>query len=202
MHIFAKGIWGAALAAALAPAALADDPGPANIAVQGNAPAVCSLGGWTKDSGAGAFTGGTNAVVTYSDSEMVDGAAMATLGPAQAVVLRASLVCNTGLTWTIAADKGALRNDAGVTPPAGFANQWLYNLVAGPKTPGGAWVGYLHVVYDSDGTPIGGISATLTPSLSQTIGYFSLTFTPIAQSARMLAGNYSERITLTVEPSL
>lgn len=203
MQTISKGILGIALAAATsAAAAQADDPLAANITVHGSAPLVCSLGGWTKDSGAGSFSGGTSAVVTYSNSDLVDGEANSVLGPAQAVALRAQLLCNTSLTWTLEAAKGALRLDSSATVPGGFSNQWLYHLEAGPKTSGGAWVGFIRVEYDSEGEPISGISSNLSPSLSTTVAYFALTFTPLAQSARMMAGNYSESITLTVSPSL
>lgn len=201
MHGISKGIWGVALAAATASAALADGPTPANVTVQGNAPAVCSLGGWSKDSGPGTFSGGTSAVVTYGNSDLVDANAMSTLGAAQAVTLRANLLCNTSITWGISTSKGALRLDAGVTPPSGFSNQWLYNLTSGPKTSGGSYVSSYESL-DSDGTPFSGETHTLSQVNSQRIAYFALIFTPYSQTARMLAGSYSESITLTISPSL
>jgi hypothetical protein len=154
MHGISKGVWGIALAAVTATAAMAEET-PATITVKGSAPQVCSLGGWSKDSGPGSFSGGTNATVTYSNDEMVDGSANSILGAGSAVVLRAPLLCNTAITWGISTGKGALRLDSSAVPPAGFANQWLYNLNSGPKTSGGGDVGSREL-FDSDGTPFGG----------------------------------------------
>jgi hypothetical protein len=201
MNGVSKGFWGIGLAAVTACGALADGPTPANITVQGSAPLVCSLGGWSKVSGAGSFSGGTSAVVTYGNSDLVDGEAMSTLGAGQAVVLRAPLLCNTSITWSITNLKGALRLDSSVVPPSGFSNQWLYNLNSGPRTAGGSTVGSMED-YDSDGTPFEGESHTLSAANSVKIAYFALTFTPYSQTARMLAGSYSEAVTLTVSPSL
>ena len=192
----------AARAAVTAGAALADPAPGDTINVKGNAPAVCSLGAWSWDSGPGVFTGGTSAVVSYSNDQLVDASAMSIAGAGLTESMHAPLVCNTGLTWSISTGKGALRLDSSVTPPGGFSNQWLYHLEAGPQKSSGAWVGSMHASYDSDGTPGGGIDVTLGASLSESIDHFSLTFTPSSQSARMLAGTYSETVTLSISPSL
>jgi hypothetical protein len=201
MNGVSKGILGFGLAAATACGALADDLSPVNITVQGSAPQVCSLDGWSKISGPGSFSGGTGAVVTYGNADLVDSGAFSVLGPGSAIVLRAPLLCNTSITWSVTNLKGALRLDSSVIPPAGFSNQWLYNLTSGPRTTGGSAVGSLES-YDSDGTPFDGESHTLSAANSVRIAYFGMIFTPYPQSARMLAGSYSESVTLTVSPSL
>jgi len=201
MYAIAKGLWVVAFAGAMAMPAMADGPTPANIAVKGSAPEVCSLGGWTYVSGPGSFSGGTNATVTYSNDQMVDGLANSILGPGSAMTLHAPLLCNTAINWSITTSKGALRLESGTTPPSGFASQWLYELRSGPYTSGGTAVASIEVD-DADGTPLSGESHGLTSVKATQIAYFGLTFSPFAQSARMLAGSYSESVTLTVSPSL
>ena len=201
MHGFSKGLWGIALAAATATAALASGTNPDSINVKGSAPEVCSLGGWTYVSGPGSFSGGTNAVVTYTNDQLVDSLANSVLGPGAAMTLQAPLLCNTAISWSITTSKGALRLDSGTTPPTGFANQWLYELKSGPYKSSGVAVASLEVD-DADGTPFSGESHGLTSDKATQIAYFGLSFTPFAQSTRMLAGSYSESVTLTVSPSL
>ncbi len=195
-----KAKWITALAAVTACGASADALNT-NVTVKGNAPAVCSLGGWAKDSGVGAFSPGTNAVITYSNSDLVDASANSVLGAGSAVVLRAPLLCNTAITWGLTTTKGALRLESSLVPPAGFSNQWLYNLTSGPRTSSGAAVGSLESL-GSDGTPFSGESHSLSAPNSGRIAYFSMAFTPFAQATRMIAGTYSESVTLTVSPSL
>jgi hypothetical protein len=175
----------------------------ASVAVTGSAPMVCSLGGWQKDSGPGTFNGAGShsAINTYGNSDMVDGAAMSVLGAGQTLVFHAPLLCNTSITWSVTTDKGAFRNDTAGTAPAGFANQWLYSLLSGPYKAGGTSAASLETM-DSDGSPLTGETHTVDPPRALTISYFGITFTPSAQTARMLAGSYSEKITLTVAPSL
>jgi hypothetical protein len=202
MYRISKGVLGAAFFAAVTPAAMADPPvSPAvDITVKGNAPAVCSLGAWTKLSGPGAFAGGTNAIVTFSNSDMVDGDAMSALGPEDAVTLRAPLLCNTQLTYGLGAMKGRFSLDSNMTPPAGFSRQWDYSLAFGTADAGGGYVSNAHHEWDGSmsGGPYGG--ETIRPSTDNSLkaAYFLLTFTPHSQTARMVAGNYSEILTLTI----
>lgn len=178
-------------------AARADD----TIGVHGGAPQVCSLGSWLKSSGAGSFSGGLTAVNTFSNADMVDGSAMSVLGSGQTLNFRAPLLCNTAITWTLTTTKGAFRQDAALTPPAGFANQWLYDLSSAPYNSGGTAVSSVSTI-TADGTPFDGETHSLTPTKSMQIAYFGVTFVPAPQTARMLAGAYSEDIVLTVTPSL
>lgn len=173
--------------------AYADDPGGA-IHVKGNVPAVCSLGGWEKQSGPADFQGGYNAVATY------DAATLATLGPGSALTFVAPLACNTAITWSFATTKGAFALDGGVSPPAGFADHWLYDLTAAPYTESGSVVGFQPSL-TSSGTPISE-SFGLGQRDAETIHHMGLVFTPISQSLRMLAGHYSETISLTVSPTI
>jgi hypothetical protein len=197
-----KGVLGAAFIVAVAPSALADPPAApgVDITVKGNAPAVCSLGAWTKLSGPGAFSGGTNAVVTFSNSDMVNGDAMSVLGPEDAVTMRAPFLCNTQLTYGLETMKGKFSLDSEMTPPAGFSRQWDYSLAFGTADAGGGYVSNAHHEWDSSmsGGPYGGESIRPSTYNSLKAAYFLLTFTPHSQAARMVAGNYSETLTLTI----
>lgn len=203
MAWISRTVMGAALAAVTAGAAFAASPLSTNIDVRGNAPQVCSLGGWTKTSGPGGFSAGTSAIVSYDSADLVDASANSIAGAGSTVVLRAQLLCNTGLTWTVGNSKGALRLESPTLPPAGFSNQWLYHLASGPRNAGGTQVGSMEE-FDSDGSPypLGTETHTIQPPRSETIAYFSISFTLTSQTARMLAGAYSETVTLSVSPSL
>lgn len=198
MQVTSKVIGGVALLGIAFSGAAAD---PTSISVKGNAPAICSLGGWSKDWGPGSFSGGYNAVVTYNSSDLVDANAASVLGAGGAVNLRAPLLCNTSITWSVSAAKGAFRLDSATPSPAGLANQWLYRLDSGPYKSGGSPAGSIETWF-SDGMPFSGESHTLDDFRSQQIAFFRLVFTPVAQSAHMLAGSYSESVMLTVSPSL
>jgi len=173
--------------------AYANDPG-SDIRVKGNVPAVCSLGGWEKQGGPADFQGGYNAVATYDD------ATLAALGPGSALTFFARLNCNTAITWSFATTKGAFALDNGPMPPAGFADRWLYDLTAAPYTESGSVVGFRPSL-TSDGTPVSE-SFGLGQTDAETIHHMGIVFTPIAQPLRMLAGHYSETISLTVSPTI
>ena len=179
--------------------AYATDPDGA-IHVKGNVPAVCSLGGWEKQSGPGTFVPGFDAVATYENGDLVAANGVSALGPGSALTFNASLNCNAAITWSFATTKGALRLDSGTTPPSGFADQWLYGLTAAPYTAGGSVVG-LRPDLTSNGTPVSE-SFGLGQHDAETIHHMGIVFTPIAQPLRMLAGHYSETITLTVSPTM
>jgi hypothetical protein len=179
--------------------ALADTPPSAGVTATGSVAPGCSLGVWSKDSGGGQFTAGKDAVVTYADGDLVDASGNSIVSPSTAVKVRVPMVCNTAVSWTVTSDVGALRLTSGATPPTGFSNQWLYTLMTAPYTSGGVVVGSLDTT-QSDGSPIfEGNSLSATRSL--TVSYFGMTFSPNSQSEKMLAGNYAEKITLTVSPS-
>lgn len=202
MRSTAKGVGGAAVLAATCMGAMAADAPTAVITATGHALAVCTVGQWTKASGAGTFSGGSNGVLTYSESDLVDANSMSVLNASKAVEVRIPVLCNTAMTWSLEGAKGALRNDTTPTAPTGFSSQWLYHLDAAPKTAGGANVGYLNFAYDSEGFPITGVTSLLNTGLSLTVSYFSLKFTPTAAVQRMTAGSYSEVFTFTVTPGL
>jgi len=180
-------------------AAYADDPN-GEIHVKGNVPAVCSLGGWQKQSGPGAFVPGFDAVATYNSSDLVGADGFSALGPGSALTFHAPLSCNTAITWSFSTAKGALRLDATTAAAPGFARQWFYDLSAAPYTQGGSVVGFQPTL-TSNGTPITE-SFGLGSGDAKTISYMGIVFSPIAQPLRMLAGNYSETITLTVSPTM
>ena len=190
----------AAALAASAGAALADPPPAAGVMADGNVPAGCAFGAWQKDSGPGTFAGGKDAVVTYANSDLVDGSAMSVVSAATAVTVHAPLVCNTGITWSISVEKGALRQDLISTPPAGFSNQWLYSLGSSMRNAGGGAVGSTYG-YESDGTPFNTETHFQDVPTALQIASLRMTFSPSPQTGRMLAGNYSEKITVTVQPS-
>ena len=189
----------AALAAVTAGAALADPAPGDTINVKGNAPAVCSLGQWIKDSGPGGFTGGTSPVISYGNGDLVDGSAHSIVGAGSTVQIHALLLCNTALSWQLTTAKGALRLDSGASA-TGFSNQWLYGLAFGPYDSGGARVGSFEDMASSDGTPFTGDLHGMSLSNSLKIARYGMTFTPLPQTASMLAGSYSETLTLTMSP--
>jgi hypothetical protein len=171
------------------------------INVKGNVPAVCTLGVWEKQSGPGTFTSGYNAVATYSDSDLVGPDGFSALGPGSALTFHAPLYCNTGLTWTLNTEKGALRLDsASAPPPSGFADRWLYHLTAGPYKADGNPVQFIDAL-PSNGTPADEGFILHEPQAVM-ISYMGIVFSPDAQFARMLAGHYSETVTLTVSPAI
>jgi hypothetical protein len=185
----------------MAGSAIADPPA-ASLTASGYAPQVCTVGSWSKVSGSGTLTGDTQAVVTYNESDLVDANSMAVLNSSKAFTLHIPVLCNTAMSWGIEGAKGAFRNDTVPAPLPGFANEWLYHLDIGPKKVGGGLVGYFPVQFDSDGTPFSGITFNLNQTLAQTVAYFSLDFTPLSATQRMLAGHYSEVLTLTISPGL
>jgi hypothetical protein len=180
-------------------AAYAADPDGA-IHVKGNVPAVCSLGGWEKQSGPGTFAAGYDAVATYDNSDLVGANGVSALGAGSALTFHAPLNCNTAITWSFATAKGALRLDGGSAPPFGFADHWLYELTAAPYTESGSVVGFQPDLM-SNGTPVSE-SFGLGQHDAETIHHMGIVFTPIAQPLRMLAGHYSETVTLTVSPTM
>jgi hypothetical protein len=171
----------------------ADDPG-GEIHVKGNVPAVCSLGGWQLQSGPADFQGGYNAVATY------DAATLAALGPGSALTFVAPLNCNTAITWSFTTAKGAFALDNGGPPPSGFADRWSYDLTAAPYTEGGSVVGFRPSL-TSSGAPVSE-SFGLGQRDAETIDHMGIVFTPISQPLHMLAGHYSETISLTVSPTI
>jgi hypothetical protein len=185
--LIAIGLW------LVAHGAYADDPG-GEIRVKGNVPAVCSLGGWEKQGGPADFQGGYDAVATY------DAATLASLGPGAALTFVAPLNCNTAITWSFATTKGAFALDGGPSPPTGFSDRWLYDLTAAPYTEGGSVVGFRPSL-TSDGTPVSE-SFGLGQRDAGTIHHMGIVFTPVFQPLRMLAGHYSETISLTVSPTI
>src|SRR3569833_2836588 len=168
---------GLMLAGTFCPAAQAE-----SVTVTGNAPQVCSLGGWTKISGPGTFSGSGSQAATnaYSNNDMVDGQAMSTLGAGQALVFHAPLLCNTAITWSVVTDKGAFRHDTIASAPGGFANQWLYSVLSGPYQSSGTSAASLES-FDADGTPFSGEIHTVAPPRARTIAYFGLPITPLSQ---------------------
>lgn len=202
MHGISKGIWAVAFLAVIAPGATAADPPSATLTAHGSAPLVCTIGPWVKISGPASLSGGHNAILTYGDSDLVNGESQSIVNGNSAVEIRAALLCNTGLTWGFSSLNGAFRLTPDVAPPAGFSHQWLYQLNFGPYDSGGGSVGGFSLSYTSQGTPFNSVDLAYTPNLSLEIAYFGLTFTPLANPNRMLAGNYSETFTLTMEPIL
>lgn len=204
MHGLVKGVGGAVLLAASGIVALAADPPSAPSAVitaTGYASAVCTIGPWTKLSGAGSFSSGTSAVVTYSDSDLVDAESRSIAGPAATVSVTANVLCNTALTWHLTTANGALRLTSGAAVPPGFSNQWLYSLIFGPYSSGGARVGSFEDMPASNGAPFDGDVHGMSLVNSLNVARFGLTFAPLAQSSRMLAGPYSEVLTVTFTPT-
>jgi hypothetical protein len=179
---------------------LADSPSTA-ITASGYAPQVCTVSAWSKISGSGTLTGGVQSVLTYDESDLVDASSMSVLDASKAFTLRIPVLCNTSVTWGILGAKGALRHNSDPVTPSGFAKQWLYRLTTSAKTASGGTIGAT-VTYDSSGTPLSGMTSTFDQSLSQTLAYFTLTFTPLAVSQRMLAGSYSEVLTITIQPGM
>lgn len=196
MHALSRKIW--VLALLTAGAAQAADPPTATLTAQGHADTVCNLGDWVKDSGPGSFSGGKAPVVSYGDADLVDGSSRSIVGSGSAVKIHAPLLCNTALTWSLSTAKGAFRLDSGATAPS-FANQWLYDLVFGPYSSSGARIGSFEDM-TSDGTPFSGDAHGMSLANSLKITRFGMTFSPLAQSATMMAGSYSETVTLTMTP--
>ncbi|MGA9794559.1 MAG: hypothetical protein WBQ17_03385 [Rhizomicrobium sp.] len=170
------------------------------ITVKGNAPAICVLGEWALKSGSASFSPGSTGVATFTSDQLTGTDGVSVLGAANALDFHAPLVCNTAISWSFSTTNGAFRLTSGAVPPSGFANQWLYGLSVGPYTSGGTQVGSVDS-FTSSGAPQYE-SYGLNAGDSERIAYMDMVFTPVAQNLRMLAGNYSESITLTVSPTL
>jgi hypothetical protein len=178
------------------------------VTVSGNAPAGCALSGWELVSGpSGAFTDGTAAVFTYDSSDMTTNGVSNFSGSSGKIKVRAALVCNTTMTWTIGLQKGALADDSPpASLPAGFSDAWLYHLNAAPEDASHHPVLGFSTSYNSNGSPLplGVIQSSLAAPAWGLLRSFSIDFTPKAVpsgSSKMIAGHYSEVITLQVQPA-
>jgi hypothetical protein len=205
MYGISKGIWGAAFVVAVTSAAFADASQTASLQVQGSAPKVCTLGDWTTSAASsGTLSSGSNAVVTFSNADLV--AADGT--PKQpGFTVHTPIMCNTAMTIKIRNDKGGFINDAVGTVPAGFANKWSYNVVAGTVGTDGTYIysGYMWVntylgqhFNVSSNMPL--VDAAKSTYVQIIFNLYNGSAAPI--TGKMMAGTYSEGLTLSVSPTL
>lgn len=198
--------------AALGTQALAAPAGKGSqpqVTVDGHASPTCVLGGWSLASGpSGAFTPGTNATFSYDASVMVTSTGVSNFsGNSGKVVARAPLVCNTAMGWTIGLQNGALAlQTPPSTVPTGFSTRWLYHLHAVPEDGSNNQVGVFAADFDTNGhpLPLGPVFGLLPFATGWgPLREFEIDFTPQAISGpnnKMIAGTYSESITLQVGP--
>ena len=181
------------------------------VNVTANAPAICALPNtWTVNSttsgaNAGQFSGTT---WTIPESQFATSSAMAFQGGEIAIRLRGQGICNTSHTIQVASARGGLTaGDATVAPPSGFTNRrairyeayWVASgqssstVALGPKAvlnasaPGaGPAVPYV-------------VSSALAPPGNRSFDIrIGMPRGPL--SAPMLAGDYSDTVTVTLAP--
>ena len=187
-------------------------PPKPQVTVDGSASPTCVLGAWKLASGPnGVFTAGTGTgSFTYDSSVMVTGAGVSNFsGNSGKVAVRAPLVCNTAMSWTVSVQKGALALQTPPSPvPSGFSTKWVYHLHAAPEDGSNNQLGLIAADYTTNGHPVPANSFGSSGVLLVVWGFmrnFEIDVTPQAISGpnnKMIAGDYSESITLQVSPSV
>ncbi len=201
-----------ALAATATQALAAPAPAKPQVTVDGSASPTCVLGPWTLASGPnGVFSAGTaSGSFTYDSSVMVTGAGVSNFsGNSGKVAVRAPLICNTAMSWTVSVQKGALALNTPPSPvPSGFSTKWVYRLHAAPEDGSNNQVGLIAADYTTNGHPVPPNSFGSSGVLLVVWGFmrnFEIDVTPQAINGpnnKMIAGDYSESITLQVSPSV
>jgi len=153
--------------------------------------------------------------MTWSTSTLVDGGAKSLIKNDSGATVSAPILCNRPFTWSISAANGALRqNNSGPTAwnGSGFASEWGYRLRANVTVLDsdlGLSVGLLStpVNVSSPAGSTGGLKGVRSVT---GIGYGLANYAVIevnllpntvgGNEPRMLAGNYSETLTLTLTP--
>jgi hypothetical protein len=114
-------------------------------------------------------------------------------------------MCNTALTLRVKNDKGAFINEAAGTPPAGFSNKWGYNLTSGTVDSGGTYIysGYFFTgIYTGQHIDLTKSIPFADAAKSTYVQIILNLYNSPAVTSKMMAGTYSEGLTVLVSPTL
>lgn len=194
---------------------------PGNVQISARVLPSCAItGDWRKTGGTPSSVqivsnGKAGAALTWSTSTLVDGGAKSVIKNDAGATVSAPILCNRPFTWSISAAKGALRqNSYGPTAwsGTGFASEWGYRLranVTALDSDIGLSIGFLSTPLNVN-SPAGSTGGVKGVRSVTGIGYALANYAVIevnllpntvgASEPRMVAGNYSETLTLTLTP--